>query len=270
LNSLVQSGDLAFLELADLMSFSSDADIGDEEGMEASSAPDPGVDPGAAQARPAGLRVDDRDLEAMARRPYWLIKRGLDMALSALALILVSPLLVLITLLIAARMGRPVLFWQRRPGMGGKPFHVLKFRTMRAEVDANGNRLTDAERTDGLGNWLRRSRLDELPQLINILRGDMSIVGPRPLLPRDLAEGHTSRLVVRPGLTGWAQVVGGRAISAEDKAALDIWYVYSASMALDLRIMLKTIPMVLFGEKVDHEAVASTLNDLRRMSGSNS
>jgi lipopolysaccharide/colanic/teichoic acid biosynthesis glycosyltransferase len=270
LNSLVQSGDLAFLELADLMSFSSDADIGDEEGMEASSAPDPGIDPGAAQARPAGLQVDDRDLEAMARRPYWLIKRGLDMALSALALILVSPLLVLITLLIAARMGRPVLFWQRRPGMGGKPFHVLKFRTMRAEVDANGNRLTDAERTDGLGNWLRRSRLDELPQLINILRGDMSIVGPRPLLPRDLAEGHTSRLVVRPGLTGWAQVVGGRAISAEDKAALDIWYVYSASMALDLRIMLKTIPMVLFGEKVDHEAVASTLNDLRRMSGSNS
>jgi lipopolysaccharide/colanic/teichoic acid biosynthesis glycosyltransferase len=267
LNGLVQSGDLVFLELADLMSFSSDSDAADEEGTDASDALEGGAVAGAALPQPAGFRVDDRDLEAMAQRPYWLIKRGLDIALSALALLLVSPLLVLIALLVAARMGRPVLFWQRRPGMGGKPFHVLKFRTMRAEVDPDGRRLTDQERMNALGNLLRRSRLDELPQLINILRGDMSIVGPRPLLPRDLAEGHTSRLVVRPGLTGWAQVIGGRAISAEDKAALDIWYVHSASIALDLRIMLKTVPMVLFGEKVDHGAVASTLSELRRMSG---
>jgi lipopolysaccharide/colanic/teichoic acid biosynthesis glycosyltransferase len=265
LNGLVQSGDLVFLELADLMSFSADSDAADEESVDTVSSPENATTLGV-MPQPAFFRLDDRDLKAMSQRPYWLIKRGLDIILSVLALLLFSPVLVVIPLFVAARMGRPVLFWQRRPGMGGKPFHVLKFRTMRAEVDADGRRLTDQERTDALGNLLRRSRLDELPQLINILRGDMSIVGPRPLLPRDLAEGNTSRLVVRPGLTGWAQVIGGRAISAEDKAALDIWYVYRANIALDMRIMIKTIPMVLFGEKVDHEAVASTLNELERMS----
>ncbi|NJL08643.1 MAG: sugar transferase, partial [Methylacidiphilales bacterium] len=113
------------------------------------------------------------------------------------------------------------------------------------------------------GHLLRRTRLDELPQLFSILLGHMSFVGPRPLLPVDQPAGHSARLLVRPGLTGWAQIKGGRIISAEDKAALDVWYVRNASLALDLRILLGTIPMVLFGERVAEDAIAQAWRELQ-------
>jgi lipopolysaccharide/colanic/teichoic acid biosynthesis glycosyltransferase len=134
---------------------------------------------------------------------------------------------------------------------------------MGAAHDASGRRRSDAERVSALGHLLRRTRLDELPQLFSILLGHMSFVGPRPLLPVDQPAGHSARLLVRPGLTGWAQIKGGRIISAEDKAALDVWYVRNASLALDLRILLGTIPMVLFGERVAEDAIAQAWRELK-------
>lgn len=120
----------------------------------------------------------------------------------------------------------------------------------------------DAARTSRLGDLLRRTRLDELPQLFNVLFGDMSFVGPRPLLPRDQPDAFRARLLVRPGLTGWAQVVGGRALSAEDKAALDVWYVRHASLTLDLDILRRTVPMVVFGERAHDDLVSRAWSDL--------
>jgi lipopolysaccharide/colanic/teichoic acid biosynthesis glycosyltransferase len=134
---------------------------------------------------------------------------------------------------------------------------------MSAAYNSMGRALSDEERTSGIGVFLRRTRLDELPQLLNILRGDMSFVGPRPLLPRDQDDAYRARLLVRPGLTGWAQVVGGRAISAEDKAALDVWYVRNASLTLDAKIALKTVPLVIFGETISRRLIENAWADLR-------
>lgn len=205
------------------------------------------------------------DLSASSKRPYWFVKRSIDIIVAASALVLFSPLILVVSILVGLLVGRPALFWQRRPGMGGRPFNIIKFRTMSNSLGEDGEALSDELRTSPLGSFLRRTRLDELPQLFNILRGDMSIVGPRPLLPRDQSDEHSVRLSVRPGLTGWAQVVGGRVISADQKAALDIWYVYNASFRLDVKIILKTIPMVFFGERFDQEAVDWTLRDLNRI-----
>jgi lipopolysaccharide/colanic/teichoic acid biosynthesis glycosyltransferase len=166
-----------------------------------------------------------------------------------------------VALFVAASVGFPVIFWQRRPGLGGRSFHLYKFRTMGAAHSADGRRLTDAERVHRVGNFLRRTRLDELPQLLNILRGDMSFVGPRPLLPRDQPKS-CARLLVRPGLTGWAQVVGGRDIPPEDKAALDVWYVRNASLLLDLEIVLRTAPIVFFGERISERLIARARREL--------
>jgi lipopolysaccharide/colanic/teichoic acid biosynthesis glycosyltransferase len=135
---------------------------------------------------------------------------------------------------------------------------------MGAAYAADGRKLSDAERSSGICNLLRRTRADEIPQLFNILRGDMSFIGPRPLLPRDQDPAYRARLLIRPGLTGWAQVVGGREISAEDKAALDVWYVRNASLILDLKVFLKTIPLVFFGERISRRSIESAWNDLRR------
>ncbi len=159
-------------------------------------------------------------------------------------------------------MGTPVLFWQQRPGLGGRPFRLYKFRTMRAGHDANGRRLSDAERVSSVGTIMRRLRLDELPQLFHILHGEMSLIGPRPLLPCDQADEYRARLLVRPGVTGWAQVVGGRDISPEDKAALDVWYVRNASLALDLEIAARTIPMMLLGERISRPLIERAWREL--------
>jgi sugar transferase EpsL len=187
-------------------------------------------------------------------------KRLLDVVVAVTLLILLSPVLCVTAALVAAATGRPVLFRQQRPGLGGKAFTIVKFRTMRDATDASGNPLPDAQRITRLGRFLRRTSLDELPELVNILRGDMSLVGPRPLLleylPRYTDE-QMRRHEVRPGITGWSQVNGRNALTWDEKFALDVWYVDHRSMRLDLQILLKTIGNVVKGEGISHPGVAT-------------
>ncbi len=211
----------------------------------------------------ASFEFADEHLEVSRRRPYWRLKRALDASLAALLLLILSPLIAVVAVAVYLTMGGPIIFWQYRPGLGGRQFRLFKFRTMRGPVSHfTGAPLADHERTTGFGAFLRRTRLDELPQFYNILTADMSFVGPRPLLPRDQSEAFQARLLVRPGLTGWAQVVGGRTIGAEDKAALDVWYVHHASLKLDLLICLRTVPIVIFGERVYPDLVKRAWRDL--------
>lgn len=170
------------------------------------------------------------------------MKRLLDIIVSALGLLLLSPILLIVALTVLVTMGRPILFRQTRPGRGGKPFDMLKFRTMRADA-AGGGVASDGARLTRTGKFLRRTSLDELPELWNILKGEMSLVGPRPLLMQYLdryTPEQARRHEVRPGLTGWAQVNGRNALSWEEKFALDTWYVDNRTFRLDLRIMAMT------------------------------
>jgi lipopolysaccharide/colanic/teichoic acid biosynthesis glycosyltransferase len=200
---------------------------------------------------------------------YHQLKRAIDLVASAAAVILLAPLFLLVALVVAADVGLPVVFWQQRPGLRGHPFRLYKFRTMGVAHDANGQRKSDRERVSAVGNFLRKIRLDELPQLFNILKGDMSFVGPRPLLPVDQPIDCAPRLAVRPGLTGWAQIKGGRQISPSDKATLDEWYVRNISLALDLEIILGTVPMLIFGERVAESDVGRAWRDLKISSAPN-
>lgn len=199
--------------------------------------------------------VSEEEMAELARRPYWRLKRVLDFCLALALIVLLAPVALVVALIVMFDVGLPVVFWQVRPGRFTTPFKLFKFRTMRAAHAADGSVIPDAKRTSKIGHFLRRTRLDELPQLLHILTGQMSFVGPRPLLPVDQDESAQARLIARPGLTGWAQVVGGRTISVSDKALLDVWYVRNASLALDVYIMLATVPMVLFGERVDYREV---------------
>jgi lipopolysaccharide/colanic/teichoic acid biosynthesis glycosyltransferase len=191
--------------------------------------------------------------------PRWLeIKRLLDVATSAALLLFTAPISLLAAFMVLVEMGNPVLFRQVRPGHGLRPFTLLKFRSMRSPRNADGRLLSDPERTGTVGRFLRRTRLDEIPQLVNVLKGDMSFIGPRPLLPRDLADladGGWERSRLRPGLTGWAQVNGGHQLTNPDKMALDLWYIRHASPWLDLKIVALTVRMVVFGEKVNQPAI---------------
>src|ERR1700733_6289471 len=162
------------------------------------------------------------------------MKRCIDFIISTVGLLLLSPLLLLLALLVRLNMGSPVLFRQLRPGRFAKPFMLLKFRTMKVQVD--GQPTADGERLTSLGRFLRRTSLDELPELINVLKGEMSLVGPRPLLVEYLSlynPEQARRHQVRPGITGWAHVNGRNAVSLEEKFPLDVWYVDHASLALD-------------------------------------
>ena len=183
-------------------------------------------------------------------------KRTLDVVASAAALSLLWPLLALAALGIWATMGRPVLFRITRPGLRAKPFTLLKFRTMRDLFDPAGKPLPDKVRVTRLGRILRRSSLDELPQLLNVLRGDMSLVGPRPLrldyVPLYTPE-QARRHLVKPGITGVAQINGRNALSWDEKFALDVWYVEHANLALDLRILMQTVVHVLRRRSVSPE-----------------
>jgi sugar transferase EpsL len=174
--------------------------------------------------------------------PGWP-KRGFDCVSAALALILLAPLLGLIALVVRLGLGRPVIFRQRRPGRHGRPFTLYKFRTMRDAYDADGRPLPDRDRHTRLGRVLRRTSLDELPELVNVIKGDMSLVGPRPLLmeylPRYTSE-QARRHAVRPGITGWAQLNGRNTLPWEQRFALDVWYVDHQSCRLDLRILRLT------------------------------
>jgi sugar transferase EpsL len=176
------------------------------------------------------------------------MKRLIDVLGAAVGLLLLSPLLLVVALAIRVSMGGPVLFRQERPGKGGRPFTLLKFRTMRPPRDPDGAKEGDAERLTPLGSWLRASSLDELPELWNVLRGDMSLVGPRPwlmeYLPRYTPE-QARRHEVLPGLTGLAQVTGRNALPWEERIRLDVWYVDHQSTLLDLRILAQTVVAVL-------------------------
>lgn len=177
-----------------------------------------------------------------------LAKKMLDRTAALCGLVAGAPLLGMTAVLVRATMGTPVFFRQERPGLHGKPFHIYKLRTMKDARDRAGNLLPDAERLTALGRFLRKTSLDELPQLVNVLKGDLSLVGPRPLLMQYLplydAE-QARRHDVLPGITGWAQVNGRNALSWEEKFALDVWYVDHWSLALDLRILAKTAAKVL-------------------------
>jgi|CeladaMinimDraft_18_1061708.scaffolds.fasta_scaffold00002_362 lipopolysaccharide/colanic/teichoic acid biosynthesis glycosyltransferase len=208
--------------------------------------------------------LNEEQLRAIAAKPYWRVKRVIDVIGALIALILVSPIMALVAVLVAMDVGLPVVFAQQRPGLGGHPFRLNKFRTMGPSHDAEGRRIPDEERLSVIGRFLRKTRLDELPQLWHVLKGDMSFIGPRPLLTVDQSPEYALRLLVRPGITGWAQVIGGRDISPLDKAALDVWYVKNASLRLDLEIVLRTIPLVVFGERISRAAIEQAWRDLIR------
>jgi len=172
-----------------------------------------------------------------------LAKYATDRCVAGAGLVLLAPLLVLVGIAIRATMGRPVLFRQLRPGLRGRPFTIYKFRTMLSAEERDGQPLPDEARLTALGRWLRATSLDELPQLLNVVMGDLSLVGPRPLLMRYLplySREQARRHEVKPGITGWAQVHGRNAISWEEKFALDIWYVDHWSLWLDFRILWLT------------------------------
>lgn len=177
-----------------------------------------------------------------------MLKRAVDLLLSAFSLILLSLVIIATALLIRIKLGAPVLFCQTRPGLNGKPFEMIKFRTMLDATDKNGNLLPDDQRMTPFGSFLRATSLDELPELWNVLKGDMSLVGPRPLLMEYLplySKEQYRRHEVRPGVTGWAQVNGRNAISWEDKFRLDVWYVDNQSLWLDVKILFLTVKKVL-------------------------
>jgi lipopolysaccharide/colanic/teichoic acid biosynthesis glycosyltransferase len=209
------------------------------------------------QSRPFAFGIEQQLSPA-----YLFWKRGFDIALSLLAIVCLLPPMLCVTAFVFFDVGYPVIFWQQRPGTRGRPIKVLKFRTMRSAYDSTGRRLPDSERLSPIGAFLRRMRVDELPQIFNVLTGEMSIIGPRPLLPIDQSPDFSARLEMRPGLTGWAQINGGRHLSIADKAALDLWYVNNASFRVDIRILLMTVRTVLFGERIDDRAIRSAWQTL--------
>jgi lipopolysaccharide/colanic/teichoic acid biosynthesis glycosyltransferase len=188
------------------------------------------------------------------------VKRLLDAAASFAALLILSPLLLILWILVRRKLGKPAIFRQQRPGKDEKLFTLYKFRSMTDKEDENGAPLPDAERMTPFGEMLRRASLDELPELFNILKGDMSLIGPRPLLVRYLplySREQARRHEVRPGLTGWAQVNGRNAISWEEKFELDIWYVARLSFSLDLRILARTVMAVVTRRGISQEGEAT-------------
>jgi sugar transferase EpsL len=192
---------------------------------------------------------------------YGVIKRLMDLTVATLVLLLFSPLLLLLVVLVRLKLGSPVFFRQQRPGLYGKPFFMVKFRTMTNGRDSDGNLLPDELRLPKFGQFLRSTSLDELPELFNVLRGEMSLIGPRPLLMEYL-EYYTAeqmrRHEVLPGITGWAQVNGRNGISWEEKFALDVWYVDHRSLWLDFKIILLTAWKVVRRDGISQNGHATT------------
>ena len=189
-----------------------------------------------------------------------MLKRGMDCLVSLSLLVVLSPLLLAIALMVWWKLGLPVLFVQERPGLYGRPFRMLKFRTMTDARDTSQTLLPDRDRLTAPGRLLRAASLDELPELINVLKGDMSLVGPRPLLVEYLplySREQGRRHEVRPGITGWAQVNGRNALTWEEKFRLDVWYVDNRSFWLDLRILWMTLRAVLARKGITQEGHAT-------------
>ena len=185
-----------------------------------------------------------------------MIKTMFDFSISLIGLVLLFPILCLLSIILFFSIGTPILFKQQRPGINGKPFNFIKFRTMTTNIDEKGNLLSDKKRLTKFGKLLRKTSLDELPSLGNVLKGDLSLVGPRPLLMEYLplySKEQIRRHEVKPGITGWAQINGRNTISWEKKFELDIWYVENYSFWLDIRILLMTIWKVIKREGVSHK-----------------
>lgn len=196
------------------------------------------------------------------------IKRFTDILISASALVLLSPIIVILSWKIRKNLGSPILFRQIRPGLNGKPFEMIKFRSMTDAIDKDGNQLSNNERLTPFGKKLRSSSLDELPELWNVLKGDMSLVGPRPLLMEYLPlynQEQNHRHDVRPGVTGWAQINGRNAISWQDKFKLDLWYINNKSLWLDFKILVFTVKKVFIKEGVN----SSDTVTMEKFSGNN-
>jgi lipopolysaccharide/colanic/teichoic acid biosynthesis glycosyltransferase len=177
----------------------------------------------------------------------------------------VSPLAVIVALLVLLDVGHPVVFWQHRLGRFGRPLHIYKFRTMQALFNRKGHPVPDSERLSSIGQFLRASRLDEIPQLWNILTGEMSVVGPRPLLPIDQPNTYSTRLEVRPGLTGLAQISGGKLLSIEEKDAFDEHYVRHCSIFLDFTILARTLWVMLRGDTRNEAIIAAALAEKQKL-----
>lgn len=185
-----------------------------------------------------------------------MIKRLFDIVVSFIALILLSPIFVVTALLVGKNLGKPVLFRQRRPGKDGKIFEMFKFRTMLNDKNRDGEPLPDEQRLTPFGDKLRATSLDELPELWNVLKGDMSLVGPRPLLVEYLelySPEQARRHNVKPGLTGWAQVNGRNAVSWQQRFEMDVWYVDNRSFWLDIKILLQTVKIVLRKDNISQD-----------------
>ena len=196
------------------------------------------------------------------------MNRFLDVCFSVFVIVLVLPIFFLVVMLIFLGMGRPVFFYQTRPGLNARPFRLIKFRTMLEERTSDGVPLQDSERLTNIGRFLRATSLDELPEFLNVLRGDMSLVGPRPLLMQYLplyTPEQSRRHEVRPGITGWAQINGRNALSWEEKFELDVWYVDNRSLWLDIKILFKTVLLVLKRDGISHGEDAT----MPRFKGSN-
>ena len=196
------------------------------------------------------------------------MKRAMDLVGALAALVLLSPIVVVFCILVLSKLGSPVFFRQVRPGIEGRPFKMVKFRTMTDERGPDGALLPDDQRLTALGAWLRSTSLDELPELFNVLKGDMSLVGPRPLLMDYLSlynDRQARRHEVRPGITGWAQINGRNALSWEEKFELDVWYVDNRSLWLDIKILFKTVLQVLKRDGISHGEEAT----MPRFKGSN-
>ena len=195
-----------------------------------------------------------------------MLKRLFDILVSMLLIALLLPIIILVFVLIRLNMGRPALFRQIRPGLKGRLFTVYKFRTMSEQVDAAGNALPDGQRLTSLGLFMRKTSLDEIPQLFNVLTGDMSLVGPRPLLVEYLplySPDQARRHLVRPGIPGWAQVHGRNTISWHHKFCLDVWYVENASFMLDIKILCMTLMKVLCRDGIN----ASDTDTMKKFTG---
>jgi len=190
-------------------------------------------------------------------RPYWKIKRLIDIMVALAMIITLAPVTILVAALVLIDVGIPIVFWQQRVGYLGRPLRVYKFRTMRSSFDHKGQLNPEVERLSLLGRLLRRNHLDEIPQLFNILMGGMSLIGPRPLLPVDQPSDIRLRLQVRPGLTGLAQISGGTSLSADEKSAIDEWYIRHASLWLDIKIILRTIWVMVRGNPRNNAQISA-------------
>jgi lipopolysaccharide/colanic/teichoic acid biosynthesis glycosyltransferase len=216
---------------------------------------------GLSERKPTTAALISKPVESsptFALPPFFRLKRWIDIVGSLALIVLFFPLLVLAGVLVLLDVGPPIFFWQERLGRNGRPFLIYKFRTLKAPFDAAGHPTAGSRRPSAVGRFLRATRLDELPQLLNVLFGEMSLIGPRPLLPEDQPTNTSMRLSVRPGISGWAQVNGAKLVTKEEKQKLDEWYVHNASLWLDLRIATMTINLLLRGRVSSQESSADT------------